>query len=327
MRSGRGVGAQHVPGRGARARAERLWRETVASSPAENSNGANSPHLTPTLSSPRGGEGEKDAAASVPSPPPSRNGGDTTAAACVPSPPPSQASGASARRLRDTKNSAERDRERWGKSRRNPRRSLNGSENGPSLPAGPATRKLRALWISAFHLGLIRDSSDAALAAWLRRQTRRDAGRDGGRANADHADLTPDGLTPDGLAHAIQPLEAWLARAAGVDWRPHLSLGRSGHVREVRRPRARVLEAQWRILYRQGRVRIASHAALGAYASRFAGLGRADSHLALSDAQADALIRHLGTCIRKAGAPREDALGRRRAQASGRGDPSASTSG
>ena len=84
-------------------------------------------------------------------------------------------------------------------------------------------------------------------------------------------------------------------------------------MREVRRPRARVLEAQWRILYRQGRVRIGSHAALGAYASRYAGLGRADSHLALSDAQADALIRHLGRCIRKAGAPREKAPGPRRA--------------
>ena len=198
-------------------------------------------------------------------------------------------------------------------------------KNGPSLPSGSATRKLRALWISAFHLGLIRDSSDAALAAWLRLQT----GRDGGHVDAGHADagLSPDGLTPDGIAGAIQPLEAWLARAAGVDWRPHLSLGRSGHVREVRRPRARVLEAQWRILYRQGRVRIASHAALDAYASRFAGLGRADSHLALSDAQADALIRHLGTCIRKAGAPRESTLGRRRAQAPGRADSSAATSG
>ena len=298
MRSGRGVGAQQMPGRGARARAERLWRETVAPPPAENSNAANTPHLTPTLSSPRGGEGEKDAAASVPSP------------------PPSQASGASARRLRDTNSSAERDRERWGRRKASAaQQSLNGVENAPPLPAGPATRKLRALWISAFHLGLIRESSDGALAAWLRRQTGRDAG---------HADT---GLTADGIAHAIQPLEAWLARAAGVDWRPHLSLGRSGHVREVRRPRARVLEAQWRILYRQGRVRIASHAALGAYASRFAGLGRADSHLALSDAQADALIRHLGTCIRKAGAPRENALGRRRAHAAGSGDPSAPTSG
>ena len=86
-----------------------------------------------------------------------------------------------------------------------------------------------------------------------------------------------------------------------MDWRPHLSLGRNGRVRETRHPRARVLEAQWRLLYRQRRVRIGSQAALGAYAARFAGLGRADSHLALDDAQADDLIRHLGKCIRAAG--------------------------
>ena len=166
-----------------------------------------------------------------------------------------------------------------------PQRPIDGTTNAPPLPAGPATRKLRALWISAFHLGLTRDRSDAALVEWLRRQRTLDA---------------EACLSADGLASAIQPLEAWLARAAGVDWRPHLSLGRNGRVREIRRPRARVLEAQWRLLYRQGRVRIGSHAALGAYAARFADLGRADSHLALSDDQTDALIRHLGKCIRAA---------------------------
>ena len=280
MRSGSSSGPQHVPNRAARARAERLWREAVASPPEEDSNARNTPHLTLALSSPWGGEGEK------------------TAATCVPSPPLG----------------AERDRERWGRvESSDPRHPVNGAASGPPLPAGPATRKLRALWISAFHLGLVGDSSDDALAAWLRRL----------------ASLDGDApLAPDDLARAVRPLEAWLARAAGVDWRPHLSLGRNGHVREVRRPRARVLEAQWRILHRQGRVRIGSHAALGAYASRFAGLGRPDSHLALSETQADALIRHLGRCIRKAGgSARETPLNRRRAQAPGRADPPASTSG
>ena len=196
-------------------------------------------------------------------------------------------SGASARRLREMERVAERDRERRGRATsKTPRHALNGTANDPPLPGGPATRKLRALWISAFHLGLTPDRSDGALVAWLRRQRSLDA---------------DTCLSADGLAGAVQPLEAWLARAAGVDWRPHLSLGRNGRVRETRRPRARVLEAQWRLLYRQRRVRIGSQAALGAYAARFAGLGRADSHLALSDAQADDLIRHLGKCIRAAG--------------------------
>ncbi len=157
--------------------------------------------------------------------------------------------------------------------------------DGPALPAGPATRKLRALWISAFHLGIARERSDAALADWVCRRTGLDA--DTGAASAD-------------LAGAARALEAWLARAAGVDWRPHLSLGRDGRVRETRHPRARVLEAQWRLLHRRGLVRIGSLAALGAYAARHAGLERLDSHLALTDSQADALIRHLGKRLRAA---------------------------
>ena len=157
--------------------------------------------------------------------------------------------------------------------------------NRARLPAGPATRKLRALWQSAYDLGLIHDRSDDALGAWLRRLAHLDGDA---------------GTSPTGLDRPIQALKAWLARGAGVDWRPHLSLGQDGHVRERRRPRARVLEAQWRLLYRRGRVRIGSEAALGAYAARLVGLGRADSHLALSNAQADALIRHFGKCIRAA---------------------------
>ena len=183
-----------------------------------------------------------------------------------------------------------------------------------ALPRDPATRKLRALWISAFHLGLTRERSDEALAAWLGRQRSPDAAQ----------------ATPAALARAVPALEAWLARAAGVDWRPHLSLGRNGRVRETRHPRARVLEAQWRLLHRAGLVRIGSLAALGAYAARHAGLGRLDSHLALNEPQADALIRHLGKRLRAARgtheegrastsdashAAREKRLNRRRARA------------
>ena len=166
-----------------------------------------------------------------------------------------------------------------------PRQPADRASSRAPLPGGPATRKLRALWQSAYHLGLIHDRSDDALGAWLRRLAHLDGDA---------------GTAPAGLDRPIQALKAWLARAAGVDWRPHLSLGQDGRVRERHRPRARVLEAQWRLLHRRRRVRIGSEAALGAYAARYAGLGRADSHLALSNAQADALIRHLGTCIRRA---------------------------
>ncbi len=180
----------------------------------------------------------------------------------------------------------------------------------PRLPHGPATRKLRALWISAFHLGVARERSDAALADWIARH----AGRDAAAAS------------PETLARAAGALEAWLARAAGVDWRPYLTLGRNGRVRETRHPRARVLEAQWRLLHREGLVRVSSLAALGAYAARHARLGRADTHTALSEAQADALIGHFGRRLRKARETRESTadatptarearIGRRRAAA------------
>ena len=104
------------------------------------------------------------------------------------------------------------------------------------------------------------------------------------------------------MVHSDRLLITLIRSYAGARGISVSSFGRNGRVRELRRPRARVLEAQWRLLYRQGRVRIGSHAALGAYAARFAGLGRADSHLALNDAQIDALIRHFGKCIR---APRK----------------------
>ncbi len=253
VRSMRREETRPATGSGGRARAERLWQETVAQprTPPDDSGGSDAPLLAPSLCSPRGG-------------------GTQTATASSPSPPFGE--------------------ERAGVRRgpvtsREPRQPADRASKGARLPGGPATRKLRALWQSAYHLGLIHDRSDDALGAWLHRLAHLDG--DAGTASA-------------GLDRPIQALKAWLARGAGVDWRPHLSLGQDGRVRERHRPRARVLEAQWRLLHRRGRLRIGSEAALGAYATRYAGLGRADSHLALSNAQADALIRHLGTCIRRA---------------------------
>ena len=151
------------------------------------------------------------------------------------------------------------------------------------LPDGPMAGKIRALWISAYNLGVVRDRTDAACASWLRRQTGPDAAA---------------WASPPALARAVQALQSWLEREAGVDWRPHIALGQDGRTHEFTRPRARVLEAQWRILHGLGTVRIVDLAALGIYASKHAQLGRGDSHLALDDRQADALIRHFGELIR-----------------------------
>ena len=173
----------------------------------------------------------------------------------------SQASGASARRVRES------------------------DKRAGDLPDSPLAGKLVALWVSGWHLGVVRDRTDAALAKWVCRQTGLDAA-----AWARPADLT----------RAVEALQAWLAREGGVDWSPYVTLDRNGKPRETHCPRARVLEAQWRILHRAGVVDVGSNSALGAYASRHAGLGHADSHLALDGKQADALIRNLGARIRRA---------------------------
>ena len=165
------------------------------------------------------------------------------------------------------------------------RRLREGDKRAGDLPDSSLAGKLVALWISGWHLGVVRDRTDAALAKWVCRQTGLDAA-----AWAKPADLT----------RAVEALQAWLARDGVVDWSPYAELDRKGRRRQTHRPRARVLEAQWRILHRAGVVETASNSALGAYASRHAGLGRADSHLALDGKQADALIRNLGARIRRA---------------------------
>ena len=258
MRSGRPHSmrreeARPVAGWGARARAERLWQESVAQPrpPADDDSGSSAAHL-PLSPSPQRAEGGRGGTVSSPSLLLGEERAGVRRGATV--------SGASSQ-------------------------PADKASEPSDLPCGPAARKLRALWQSAYHLGLIHDRSDDALGAWLHRL----AHLDGDTCAA-----------PAGLDRPIQALKAWLARGAGVDWRPHLSLGRDGRVWERRRPRARVLEAQWRLLHRRGRVRVGSEAALGAYAARYADLGRAESHLALDNAQADALIRHLGRRIRAA---------------------------
>ena len=156
-------------------------------------------------------------------------------------------------------------------------------------PGNTATRpllgKLRALWISGYHLGVVRDRTDAGLARWLRRQTGLDAA---------------EWVQPPEIAKAVEALQAWLARDGGVDWSPYPVLGKGGRTRQIVNARGRVLEAQWRILHRLGAVTIEGNAALASYACRHAGLGRVDSHLALTGAQEIALMQHLGARIRKA---------------------------
>lgn len=69
---------------------------------------------------------------------------------------------------------------------------------------GPYAAKLRALWISAYHLGVARSRDDKALIAFVERQT-----------GLSHTRFLKD---PADAAKAIEALKSWLKRATGVAW-------------------------------------------------------------------------------------------------------------
>lgn len=75
-------------------------------------------------------------------------------------------------------------------------------------PAKTATGKyapvLQALWISGYHLGVVKSKDDAAMLAFVERQT-----------GLPHTRFLTD---PVDAHRAIEGLKAWLAREAGVEW-------------------------------------------------------------------------------------------------------------
>ena len=147
------------------------------------------------------------------------------------------------------------------------------------LPAGPHRSKLRALWICAYELGVVRDRTDDALAAWICRQTGLDAAV---------------WATPAQTSACIEALKDWMARDGGVCWEPYARSGK----RPVHNPRARVLEALWRKLHEVGAVRIADHGALHSWVVGFR--RSQESYSALPSTIQDQLIRELGKWLRKA---------------------------
>lgn len=69
---------------------------------------------------------------------------------------------------------------------------------------GKYAKKLQALWIAGWNLGLISDNSDKALLAFVKRQT-----------GIDHTRFLRDS---NDAFKVIEALKAWLARAGSVDW-------------------------------------------------------------------------------------------------------------
>lgn len=92
---------------------------------------------------------------------------------------------------------------------------------------------MQALWLDGYHLGLVRNPTDAALIAFVKRQTR-----------IDHMRWVNDAAD---ARRVIEALKGWMARDAGVVWNPRFDDGRSRQLA--------VIDAQLRILGLQpGRV-------------------------------------------------------------------------
>ncbi|BAF88132.1 Mu-like prophage protein gp16 [Azorhizobium caulinodans ORS 571] len=79
-----------------------------------------------------------------------------------------------------------------------------GRAKGAADLAGPYAAKLRALWLSGWHLGVVRDRTDTALLAFLERQT-----------GLEHTRFLSDAAS---ARRVIEALKAWLAREGGVEW-------------------------------------------------------------------------------------------------------------
>lgn len=151
------------------------------------------------------------------------------------------------------------------------------------IPDTPQTRKIRALWISAYWLGIVRDRADSALSAWVRHQTGLD------KAAWLHR--------PADAARVTEALKAWLAREAGVDWNPWAIETADGGERTVHNPRACVAEAQWRILHDAGAVHF-SRDIPGVVVQQYCGPPERAA-FAVEGAGLDPLIRGLGGRIRR----------------------------
>ncbi len=128
-------------------------------------------------------------------------------------------------KLRSTR--AMSDRQRWACRKELLRLYPNAAEPKKAF-TGPYARKLQALWIAGWNLGLISNRNDKALIAFVKRQT--------GMA---HMNWLRDPVDAD---KAIEALKMWLARA-GVEW----SVG--DHIQGwQRQPGFKIAWAQYRIL-------------------------------------------------------------------------------
>ncbi|MGX1259821.1 gp16 family protein [Sinorhizobium fredii] len=76
--------------------------------------------------------------------------------------------------------------------------------DGRQKLTGRFAGKLQALWIAGYNLGIVENRDDAALIAFVKRQT-----------GIDHVRFLK---FPDDARKAVEALKAWIAREGGVEW-------------------------------------------------------------------------------------------------------------
>jgi hypothetical protein len=100
--------------------------------------------------------------------------------------------------------------------------------DGRQQLTGKFAKKLQALWIAAWNLGIVRERDDAALVAFVKRQT-----------GIEHTRFL---VYADDASRAIEALKSWIRREAGV------SYGNTNGYDWLSADGAKVAWAQWRIL-------------------------------------------------------------------------------
>lgn len=106
----------------------------------------------------------------------------------------------------------------------------------------PAAKKLRALWIAAYDLGLLRQRSDRAMLAFLERQT-----------GVSHTRFLNE---PGQATAAIEALKSWLKRDGKVAWPVREPWKKDGKAdfNEIAASKRAVINAQWMRLIEIGEV-------------------------------------------------------------------------
>ncbi|APO76085.1 hypothetical protein AM571_CH03291 [Rhizobium etli 8C-3] len=100
--------------------------------------------------------------------------------------------------------------------------------DGRQKLTGKYAKKLQALWIAAWNLGIVRDRGDSALVSFVKRQT-----------GVDHTRFL---VYADDANRAIEALKGWMRREAGV------SYGHTNGYDWLSADGAKVAWAQWKVL-------------------------------------------------------------------------------